>query len=287
MANENGRLIRVPLIGGLGNQLFQYAGGLAITKNTFAEIQYFDDLIRGSKLLRITPRKVAIESLLGDGIVTLGKFEVSKMILKRFTNKNYWLNDSVEKPLDLSRISRNTRAISGYFQSRFLVDQVIDQVVDQLKSSDIFSPMVPKFQLNEITVHMRLGDKLTRKDIQYFGRTSVDYYIKGIQQLCTDDEYDMINVVSDQPDVARHLLKDVERKYNLYFSRGLSEIEDLSLISHSRGIVMSCSSFSWWGARLAAVHLNTHVVAPSYWLKNPSGFDDHMNYRNWNLLNKD
>jgi hypothetical protein len=134
---------------------------------------------------------------------------------------------------------------------------------------------------------MRLGDKLTRKDIQYFGRTSVDYYIKGIQHLCTDDKYDLINVVSDQPDVARHLLKDIEQKYNLYYSRGLSEIEDLSLISHSRGIVMSCSSFSWWGARLAAVHLNTRVIAPSYWLKNPSGFDDHMNYGNWNLLNKD
>ena len=287
MANENGRLIRVPLIGGLGNQLFQYAGGLAITKNTSAEIQYFDDLIRGSKLLKITPRKVAIESLLGHDVVTLGKLEVSNMILKRFTVKNFWLNDSVERPLDLNRISQKTSVVSGYFQSRFLVDQVFDKVIAALKRSNTFSPLVPKFQLNEITVHMRLGDKLTRKDIQYFGRTSVHYYIKGIQHLCTDDKYDLINVVSDQPDVARHLLKDIERKYNLYYSRGLSEIEDLSLISHSRGIVMSCSSFSWWGARLAAVQLNTRVVAPSYWLKNPSGFDDHMNYRNWNLLNKD
>jgi hypothetical protein len=62
---QNERIIQIPLTGGLGNQLFQYAGGLAITKNISAEIQFFDDLIRGSKILKITPRKVAISSLLG------------------------------------------------------------------------------------------------------------------------------------------------------------------------------------------------------------------------------
>jgi hypothetical protein len=286
VANKVDRLIMMPLVGGLGNQLFQYAGGLAITKNTSAEIQFFDDLIRGSKVLKITPRRVAIENLLNKNIVTLGNLKVSKMLLKRLTIKDYWLNDSVEKPLDIDQISRNTRVISGYFQSRFLVDQVFDQVIDGLTNSDTFSPIVPKFQLNQITVHMRLGDKLTRKDIQYFGRTSVDYYLRGIRHLCTGDDYDSINIVSDQPGVARQLLNAADQKYQFNYSKGLNEMEDLALITHSRGIVMSCSSFSWWGAKLATLNLNTQVVGPSNWLKNPSRFDYHMNDKNWKLISK-
>ena len=63
MQKPQDRTIRIPLIGGLGNQLFQFAGGLAIQKSVNAEIYFFDDLIRGSKVLNITPRKVAIENI--------------------------------------------------------------------------------------------------------------------------------------------------------------------------------------------------------------------------------
>jgi hypothetical protein len=281
------RTIQIPLIGGLGNQLFQYAGGLAITKNISSEIQFFDDLIRGSKMLKITPRKVAINSLLGCNIVTLGKLEVSKMLVKRLIIKNYWLNDSVEKPLEISQISPNTNVISGYFQSRFLVNQVFDQLLHGLAESNSFSPIVPKSQRNEIAVHMRLGDKLTRKEIRFFGRTSIDYYLKGIEHLCAEHQYDSINIVSDQPFLARQMLSPVDQKYKFNYSIGSNEIEDLALISHSRGIVMSCSSFSWWGAKLASVNSNTQVVAPSYWLNKPSSFDYLMNEKHWKLVNKE
>ena len=140
---------------------------------------------------------------------------------------------------------------------------------------------------DEITVHMRLGDKLSQKDLKFFGQTSTTYYLNGINELCNGDSFNAINIVSDQPDLARQLLDGVEPKYNFNYSRGLNELEDLALISHSRGIVMSCSSFSWWGAKLASVNSNTRVVAPSFWLKNSSIFDHYMNYENWNLVNKE
>ena len=95
------------------------------------------------------------------------------------------------------------------------------------------------------------------------------------------------NIVSDQPALARQLLEVATPKLKLNYLRGTSEIEDLSLISHSRGIVMSCSSFSWWGARLASINSSTQVVAPTNWLRNPSNFDSHMNYVNWKLLSKE
>lgn len=287
MQKPQGRTIRIPLIGGLGNQLFQFAGGLAIQKSVNAEIQFFDDLIRGSKVLGITPRKVAIQNIADIQITSIGKLEIAKLVLKRLVEDGFWLSDSVQKPIDLSQVTSKTKVVSGYFQSRFIVDLVFDQIIAALNKSSDFSKIVPKEQLNEITVHMRLGDKLSRKDLNYFGRTSTDYYLNGINLLRKDDNYDLINIVSDQPAVAQQLLEVACPKLKVKISRGTSEIEDLSLISHSRGIVMSCSSFSWWGARLASINSSTQVVAPSNWLRNPSNFDGHMNYVNWKLLSKE
>jgi hypothetical protein len=281
------RTIRIPLIGGLGNQLFQFAGGLAIRKSVSAEIHFFDDLIRGSKVLNITPRKVTIENITDNQITSIGKLEVAKMLMKRLVKEGYWLSDSVQKPIDLSQITSKTKVVSGYFQSRHIVDLVIDEIIDAFNKSIDYSKVVPKEQLNQITVHMRLGDKLSRKDLKYFGRTSTDYYLNGINVLSKNDEYDSINIVSDQPDLARKLLEVASPKLKLDFSRGTSEIEDLSLISHSRGIVMSCSSFSWWGARLASINPNTQVIAPSNWLSKPSIFDEYMNLPAWTTLVKD
>jgi len=285
VGNQN-TTIRIPLLGGLGNQLFQFAAGLAIAEKISVEIQYFDDLIVNSKILRVTPRNLAIESLISNKVVSLGKIEVMKMVGKKYAIRDYWLNDTVQDPLDLGRISSNTRVVSGYFQSRFIVDQIFDLVLESLTSSAEFAQLVPKNQRNEITVHMRLGDKLSQKDLKFFGQTSTAYYLDGINELCNGDTFSAINIVSDQPGLARQLLEGIEPKYKFNYSRGLNELEDLALISHSRGIVMSCSSFSWWGAKLASVNSNTRVVAPSFWLNHPSTFDHYMNYESWNLVNK-
>ena len=142
------------------------------------------------------------------------------MVMNKFARKGYWLSDSVESPIDLSQITSKTQVVSGYFQSRYIVDLVFDQIVDALSRSFDFSKAVPKKQLNEITVHMRLGDKLSRKDLKYYGRTSADYYLKGIDILSKDDEYDSINIVSDQPALARQLLEVAGSKYKLVFQKG-------------------------------------------------------------------
>jgi hypothetical protein len=281
------KTIRIPLLGGLGNQLFQFAGGLAIRKSINAEIYFFDDLICGSKVLNITPRKVSIKDIADNQITSIGKLELAKMVMRRLVDEGYWLSDSVQKPIDLSQITSKTKIISGYFQSRHIVDLVFDQIIDAFNNSSDYSKIVPKEQLNEITVHMRLGDKLSRKDLKYFGRTSTDYYLKGINVLRKEDDYDSINIVSDQPALAKQLLEVASPKLKVKISRGTSEIEDLSLISHSRGIVMSCSSFSWWGARLASIKPNTQVIAPSNWLRKPSIFDDYMNLPAWMTIVKD
>lgn len=278
--------IRIPLLGGIGNQLFQFAAGLAITKRNSVEIQYFDDLIAGSKFLGITPRTVVIESLISNKVASLGKIEMLKMVGKKYAIRDYWLNDTVIDPLDLGQISSNTRVVSGYFQSRFIVDEIFDLVLESLKRSAEFAQLIPTTQRNEITVHMRLGDKLSRKELKFFGQTSTAYYLNGIRELSNGDSFSAINIVSDQPNLARQLLQSNELKQKLNFIRGNNELDDLAVITHSRGIVMSCSSFSWWGARLASINPSTRVVSPRTWLRRASEFDLYMNYPKWQLMSK-
>lgn len=286
MVSNQNSFIRIPLLGGLGNQLFQFAAGLAIAEKSSVEIQYFDDLIVNSKILKIIPRNFAIESLISNKVVSLGKIEVMKMVGRKYAIRDYWLNDTVEDPLDLGRISSKTRVVSGYFQSRFIVDQIFDSVLKSFTSSAEFAQLVPKNQQNEITVHVRLGDKLSQKDLKFFGQTSTAYYLKGINELCNGDTFNAINIVSDEPNLARQLLKLDGLKYKLNFISGNNELEDLAIITHSRGIVMSCSSFSWWGARLASINPSTRVVSPRTWLRTASNFDSYMNYPKWKLMSK-
>ena len=278
--------IRIPLLGGLGNQLFQFAAGLAIAERSSVEIQYFEDLILSSKMLGVTPRHVAIRSLISSEVASIGKIKMLEMVLKKYTIDDYWLTDSAQKPLNLERISSNTRVVSGYFQSRFIVDRVFDSVIESLKKSVEFAKVIPKSQRNEITVHMRLGDKLSPRDLNFFGRTSVAYYLDGINELQKKDEFDAINIVSDEPELARRLIQSAGLKYKFNFINGNNELEDLATITHSRGIVMSCSSFSWWGARLALINPLTRVVSPSNWLRQASNFDAYMNYPTWRSMSK-
>lgn len=286
MLNNPQTSIRIPLLGGIGNQLFQFAAGLAIAERSSAEIQYFDDLIAGSKFLGITPRTVVIESLISNKVASLGKIEMLKMVGKKYAIRDYWLNDTVIDPLNLGQISSKTRVVSGYFQSRFIVDEIFDSVLESLKESAEFAQLIPKTQRNEITVHMRLGDKLSRKELKFFGQTSTAYYLNGIRELSNGDSFSAINIVSDQPDLARQLLQSNELKQELNFIRGNNELDDLAVITHSRGIVMSCSSFSWWGARLASINPSTRVVSPRTWLRSASKFDLYMNYPKWQLISK-
>lgn len=279
----------MPLMGGLGNQLFQFAAGLVIQRETGRGVEYSPSILSGSKLMRVTSRNLAIQDLLGDKINEQSRRY--PLLMTRLTSRGprgLWLSDRINEIDDINQISMRTSVVSGYFQNRAFVESCKTEFLNAISRSLVFRQLMDVKQENVIAVHVRLGDKLSKKDQKYFGATSLGYFATGVRKLLEIGDYDKIVIVSDEPNKAFEMLNMGLENFTLpvEFSEPRSELEDLRCLAGSRGIVMSCSSFSWWGAWFASLREGTRVVAPVPWLRDISAQDARLNYEYWIEMQK-
>ena len=121
-----------------------------------------------------------------------------------------------------------------------------------------------------VGIHIRLGDYANHRGLQAFAKS---YYLKAAALFPRNSRF---IVCSDEPDLACEILRS-EQKSN-WFSprlidpevyRGSSELADLALLSLCNNLILSNSTFSYWGYFLGVA--KTKVVAPKRW------FSDHIN----------
>jgi len=210
------------------------------------------------------------------------------MGVQSVSDRNIWIHEKINSVSDMQKISPKTTIVSGYFQSRTLVDSSKSEFLKLVSKSSRFKTLIDGEQENMITVHVRLGDKLSMKDQKLYGRTNPDYYLFGVQKLLEQSSYKKIVVVSDELNKAGTLLGEPLSNFGIpvEFVAGNSEIDDLSVLAKSRGVVMSCSSFSWWGGWFASLRGMANVVVPVPWLKENSAVDSRMNYPAWQEISK-
>jgi len=111
-------------------------------------------------------------------------------------------------------------------------------------------------------VHIRRGDYV---GISNLGYLSMSYYERLMRSKIEDDLVSGFLIFTDDIDFVReNLAKDL-----LEFSRIVQGDPDnsaanLVAMSLCKSFILSNSSFSWWGANLAFNH-STRVAAPKYW----------------------
>ncbi len=171
--------------------------------------------------------------------------------------------------------------IDGYFQSEKYFADYKDEVRDLFTFPDQIKEKVDnKFNsLNKkkIGVHVRRGDYKT------FSTTHPpqpqDYYERALKKfsmekmagdsifiLCTDD----IQSVNAEFDLD---------KLGFVWSNAKSELEDLYIMSQCDSIIMSNSSFAWWGAYLGK--RKEKVITPGIWFGPDGPQDYHDVYLKW------
>ena len=112
---------------------------------------------------------------------------------------------------------------------------------------------------NSVSVHIRHGDYVKRAVARkYHGTLSFDYYFKAIELIGKKIKNPRFFVFSDDPMISN-------------FS-GLTNNEELILMSKCKHNIIANSSFSWWGA-----WLNTNpkkiVIAPKKWFRAKTDFE--------------
>ena len=112
-------------------------------------------------------------------------------------------------------------------------------------------------------IHIRLGDYLTRSD--EYKSPSKDYIEKAFTYI--SPHIKQLLVFSDEIDKAVKLVKSCKgsERFTITPSNEMgeaNEIHDLYFMTSCEELIMSCSSFSWWGAYLGE---HNKVIVDKKW----------------------
>lgn len=291
--------IHVKLYGGIGNQLFQLACGLAIRGNRKlildldlnssdgAIVQFY--LPNGTdvdfykaptkkgriflKLCNLNLRLSTYTSLsfMKETLYLLSRFSLSCLLSIRNRNVTKVLAPRGLGYSDLSSSVKHLYLV-GYAQSYIWSEN--SEVCSQLakmrlrKSSKFLDSMISKLESAKVLgVHVRLGDYLRNPQ---FGQLSENYYRQAIQQGLEVHKFESIWVFSNDMSEARLQLKFLDElglDITWVDDSNLSAPELMMAISRCSGLVLANSTFGWWSARLSE-NSTQYVSIPNPWFAN-------------------
>jgi len=284
---------RVVLAGGLGNQLFQLAAGLAVshgqevslnytlanprlTKDGLPDISNFV-LPEGVKLEENNKEGTLIKKIVGFCIresainrsgswVSILSF-IATFAISILSRSFQWVKINAGIGLDenVKKFPRNSLLI-GYYQTfewankpevQFRLEEILNQTRSKfLRDTETVRP--------SLAVHIRLGDYKLENS---FGIPSEKYFRKGIEYFKTREPNINLRIFSDEPrDIYSRISFLPQEKVEIYNDNLQSPVEVLLAMSESDFLVISNSTFSWWSAYFAGFR-NASVVAPEPWFQ--------------------
>jgi hypothetical protein len=272
------------LLGGLGNQMFQYATAkiIAVKHNTVLKYD-LRGLFAGEDV-----RKTYELDIFGIPEVQANRKEYFPFYRESiFGSKTLWNflkksrkivmykePDFIYNP-GLIINSTPNMLLRGLFQSEKYFAHKRDLILKEftfkkpLEGKNL--ELVRKFRnKNSVAVHIRRGEFAANKDInQKIGTTSMEYYNKAIDFINQKVENPVFYIFSDSPDWVKgnfELLKDATV---INWNTGKESYRDMQLMSLCKHNIIANSTFSWWGAWLNQ-NPEKIVIAPKQWF---SGWD--------------
>ncbi|MEY8214477.1 MAG: alpha-1,2-fucosyltransferase [Colwellia sp.] len=270
-------MVRIKIIGGLGNQMFQYAAAksLAVHNNEglVADISAFKKY--NVHPLRLNELNCDCEFEFKNSIFfkALEVPFISRLLSKFSSLFNVYI-DSVFFELS------STASLVGYFQTEKYFSSIREVL---LKNFTLKEPLREHDSLiekaiiktNSVSVHIRRGDYITNPSANaVHGTCDQEYFNRALKYL---KERDVLLA-----DTVLFIFSDdiLWCKNNLGFDIKTTFVDadasrpevDIHLMSKCKHNIISNSTFSWWGAWLN-INLDKIVVAPSQWFSPDSGHD--------------
>lgn len=266
--------IIVKFNGGLGNQMFQWAFGHALEKETRVET-IFDMSFFEKKYAR--PYELGIFNLQAKFVEDFWlklKLKIMWNFRKNLKNKSFLgLNFYHEPHFEYSkyafRIKSNTY-IEGFFQS----EKYFEHIKDEILTAFTFKTKPDKFnqylidemkKSNSVSIHIRRGDYVQKKRYQdLYATCSLNYYRRGVEYIASKYSNPKLFIFSDDIQWAK---TNWDLPYESVFvntNSGEKSYEDMRLMSNCKHNIIANSSFSWWGAWLNN-NKEKIVIAPKKW----------------------
>lgn len=271
--------LTVHSMGGLGNQLFIYAAGLAAAEAI------------GVRLRVDVGQHAAREDrpcLLGDlglpaDYVDVGMSQGSTTLRRRLSRWrsldgavpegcSFRESGFVFDPAVLRQVPGS--CLFGYFQSWRYLETVADQMRGHLcrlaeAREERLSPLAERLDDSEaIAVHVRRGDYLRVGARDYHGVAGHRFYRAAIDTLRRMGYAGPVYLFSDDLVMARREFADL-KFIEPHSLQPLEALDEMLLMSRAAALVTANSSFSWWAGWLGD-RPNRPVIAPRPWFDDPA-----------------
>lgn len=266
-------MIAVEIIGGLGNQMFQYATAKAMALHRRDDLLIDKRPFESYSLHSFSlPHFNVTAPYLKEEIVLDLKSTSDK--LKAFIKgqKNYTLyqENGLGYDASLFDIPAKNVYLKGYFQSEKYFIKYEDEIRNDF---EIVTPLQEKtvemltiiHEVNSVSLHIRRGDYVTNPEANsVHGTCNLDYYQRAISHIREVVENPIFFIFSDDIQWAKENLTIPETTHFIDFTDASTNYEDIKLMSTCKHNIIANSSFSWWGAWLNK-NKSKIVIAPSKW----------------------
>jgi hypothetical protein len=270
-------MVIVQLIGGLGNQLFQYAAAKSLA-------------IEKKKKLRIDISQFGSYKLhnyaLNHFNITSNIYKKPNKYLRKITSFFYknirYKEVGFGYNKDLIQIDGAAVFLVGYFQSEKYFLKYEKEI---RKDFEIITPLkkitketIEQIQkVNSVSIHIRRGDYL----INPMHNTNKEYYYeKALEIIENRIENPVFFVFSDDMDWVKLNFSTKRETVFIDFNDALTNFEDLKLMSSCKHNIIANSSFSWWGAWLNQ-NPDKIVIAPKQWFNDDSIYSEDIIPTSW------
>lgn len=271
----------VKVLGGLGNQMFQYALYVALCKRYPDEEVKIDinsfrgyGLHNGYELEHIFDLCSAPRATWRD-VVRLA-WPYFHYRLWQLGSRLLWQRSTMFVEPQNMAFCPHFCACSGdtYYDGYWQDFRYFAEVMDEVRATYTFPPLTDAknkavaqqiSSTRSVALHIRRGDYLKHK--KYAGTCSKEYYVEAIRRMeelhvvdgyfifCNDAEWFHENVA---PLLAGRSVTMVD------WNHGKHAFRDMQLMSMSRHLIIANSTFSWWAAMLHQP-ADCTIIAPKKW----------------------
>lgn len=287
-------MIVTQLLGGLGNQLFQYCMGRALAARHGTSLRLDISAFADYPLRPYALDHFFIEAsvLTQDERRRLGLGEAPKGRLARAIQRMFGARGMPvfrERSFEFDAEALNAPSeccLQGYWQSPKYFAAIESSIRSELTVRD---PLAGENQAAAdriagglaVSLHVRRGDYVANPTTnRYHGTCGPDYYAAAEKLLRERVGELRLFVFSDDPDWAQANLRFASPVTVFRHNGPQQDYEDLRLMTLCRHHIIANSTFSWWGAWLCP-HPDKIVVAPKDWFRDAGHRSDDLIPADW------
>jgi hypothetical protein len=277
-------MIVVQLMGGLGNQMFQYAAGRRLSHVRHLPLKLDISWFKGKQDRRYSLSSFNTQENFATD-ADLAKFRelefrpsIQRIVLAlknscplfsslKVKERYVWENPAL-------LMTKGDLYLEGYWQNEQYFKDIKDIIHHEFtfkntpeRKNAVLSEQISNCE--SVSVHIRRGDYVSNPvTLQFHGILPLEYYQKSLARIMESVENSHFYVFSDDPIWPRDNLRIQDPVTYITHNGPDKDYEDLRLMSLCKHHIIANSSFSWWAAWLCQ-NPEKMVIGPTQWFLDP------------------